>query len=81
MTKPTTWSPSASAAVERLRDRLFASTTEAAAVLRDDARTIRKGIESGEIPSVKVGATYRIPAAWIREQAGLGMAQPGPDAA
>ena len=72
MTTPVTWSPSAQAALERLQGKLFATTTEAGAVLRYDHRTIRKAIEAGEIPAVKAGSTWRIPVAWIKEQARLG---------
>ncbi len=72
MTAPVTWSPSAQAALDRLKGKLFATTTEAGAVLRYDHRTIRKAIEEGTIPAVRAGSTYRIPTAWIREQAGLG---------
>lgn len=71
MTKPVTWSPSAQAALERLKGKFFATTTETGAVLRYDHRTIRKAIEEGTIPAVRVGSTYRIPTAWIREQARL----------
>jgi excisionase family DNA binding protein len=72
MTKPVTWSLSAQAALDRIKDKLFATTTETGAVLRYDHRTIRKAIEEGAIPAVRVGSTYRIPTAWIREQARLG---------
>lgn len=72
MTKPITWSPSARAALERLDGKLFATTTETAAVLRYDARTLRKAIEAGEVPAVRAGSTYRIPTAWLREQARAG---------
>jgi excisionase family DNA binding protein len=72
MTAPTTWSPSAQAALDRIKDKLFCTTTEAGAVLRYDHRTIRKAIEAGEIPAVRAGATYRIPVSWILEQPGLG---------
>jgi excisionase family DNA binding protein len=71
-TKPVTWNPSAHAALDRLKDKLFATTTETAAVLRYDHRTVRKAIEAGEIPAVKYGATWRVPTAWLREQASLG---------
>ena len=71
MTKPTTWSPSAQEALDRLKGKLFATTTETGLVLRYDHRTIRKAIEAGEIPAVKAGSTYRIRVAWIMEQAGL----------
>jgi len=80
MTAPVTWSPSALAAIQRIKGMLFATTTEASAVLRYDVRTLRKGIEEGTIPAVRVGSTYRIPTAWIREQAGLD-ADGGPTAA
>lgn len=71
MAKPVTWSPSARTALERLSGKLFVTTTECAAVLRYDVRTLRKAIEAGEVPAVKAGSTYRIPAAWLRQQAGL----------
>ena len=72
MTAPVTWSPSAEAALKRLEGKLFATVTEAALVLRYDGRTLRRGIASGEVPAVRAGNTYRIPTAWLREQAGLG---------
>ena len=54
--------------------RLFASVPEATKILGYDklGRTVRRGIANGEIPAVRVGATYRIPLAWLREQALLG---------
>jgi len=72
MTKPVTWSPSAQAALDRIRDKLFCTTTEVGAVLRYDHRTVRKAIEEGDIPAVRVGSTYRIPVSWVLEQARLG---------
>jgi excisionase family DNA binding protein len=69
MTAPTTWSPSAEAALERLTGRLFATTTETAAILDYDPRTLLKAIKAGDIPATRVGATFRIPVAWIRQQA------------
>jgi excisionase family DNA binding protein len=71
MPDPVTWTPSAAEALKRLQGRLFATTTEAAAILHHDPRTIRKAIDAGEIPSVRVGATRRIPVSWITEQARL----------
>lgn len=71
MTKPITWSPSAQAALERLKGKLFATTTETGAVLRYDHRTVRAAIEEGQIPAVRVGSTWRVPVAWIMQQAGL----------
>jgi excisionase family DNA binding protein len=62
--------------------RLFLSVPELSALLGYDrlGRTVRKGIEAGEIPATRVGATWRIPVAWIREQARLD-ATGGADAA
>lgn len=73
-TAPTTWSPDATEALARLNGRLFATTTEASAVLRYDraGRTVRRAIEAGEIPAVRYGSTFRVPVAWLREQALLG---------
>lgn len=74
-TPPTTWTPDAQGALDRLRGRLFASVTEASAVLGCDlqGRTVRRGIAAGEIPAVKAGSTqWRIPVAWLRKAAGLG---------
>lgn len=71
MTKPVTWAPSARSALDRLQGKLFATTTEVAAVFGYDRRTVMKGIEAGEIPSCRVGSTYRVPTAWIFEQAGV----------
>jgi excisionase family DNA binding protein len=50
--------------------RLFATVPEAAAILRYDVRTVRRGIAAGEIPATKAGTTYRIPVSWLRKQAG-----------
>lgn len=50
---------------------LFATPPEAARVLRMNDRTVRRGIERGEIPAVRVGANLRVPTSWIRERAGL----------
>lgn len=54
--------------------RLFLSVPELSAMLGYDrlGRTVRKGIEAGEIPAIRVGATWRIPVSWLREQALLG---------
>jgi len=50
---------------------------EVAAIHRVDQRTIRKGIKSGDIPAVRFGTDYRIPARWVREQAGAYLPAPG----
>jgi excisionase family DNA binding protein len=73
MTKPVTWHPSAMAALERLSasGALFATTTEASAILNYDPRTVRAAIEAGEIPAIRAGSTWRIRVSWLREQVGL----------
>ena len=72
MTAPVTWQPDAAGALKRIAGRLFATTTECAVILGYDVRTVRKGIEEETIPAVRVGTTYRIPVAWIRQQARVG---------
>ncbi len=72
MTAPVTWTPSAQAAMERLEGKLFATTTEAALIIRCDARTLRKAILSGEVPAVQAGNTFRIPVAWLHKQVRAG---------
>lgn len=54
-----------------LADRLFVTPNEAAAVLQWDVRTVRKHVRDGTIPNTKADQQYRIPAAWVREQAML----------
>jgi len=56
--------------------RLFATVPEFVAVSGYDERTVRKGIKAGEIPAIRVGVTWRIPVAWIRDQARLGAGSP-----
>jgi excisionase family DNA binding protein len=52
-----------------LEGRLFATVPQVAEILGYDERTVRKGIKDGSIPATQVGATARIPTAWIRQQA------------
>lgn len=56
-------------ASERLDGRWFVSVAEVAEVLGVDPRTVRRAIEAGEVPAVRVGQRYRVPAAWLRERA------------
>ena len=82
MPEPVTWTPSAAEALKRLQGRLFATTTETAAILDYDPRAIRKAADAGEIPSVRVGATRRIPVSWITRQVRLAAGgDGGPEAA
>jgi excisionase family DNA binding protein len=60
-----------------LDGKLFAEVPEAAEILRYDPRTVRRALEAGDIPGVRVGGRWRIPTAWLREQARIG----GTDAA
>lgn len=52
-----------------LEGRLFATVPEVAEILGYDERTVRRGIKDGQIPATQVGATHRVPVAWIRAQA------------
>ena len=64
--------------LDDLDGRLFASTTEAAAILDGlDPRTVRRAIATGEIPSRRVGNKLLVPVAWLREQ--VSGAAPQPD--
>ena len=86
VTAPITWTPEATAALQRLGTRLFATTTETAAIFCYDTRTVRRAIEAGEIPAVRAGTTWRVPTAWIRAQIDLGTdagqsGEPAPPAA
>jgi excisionase family DNA binding protein len=72
MTAPSTWKPSAREALDRIKTKLFADTTEAATILDIDPRTLRAALERGEIPGTRAGSTWRVPVAWLREQARLG---------
>lgn len=72
MTAPSTWHPSPEDALKRIEGQLFATTTEAALIIRCDARTLRKAILRGEVPAVRAGNTFRIPVAWLQKQVRLG---------
>ena len=54
--------------LEDLAGRDFADTREVAAILRVEAKTIRRWIREGKIPATFVGE-YRVPVRWLREQA------------
>jgi len=51
-----------------LADRDFCTVSEAAQILRADARTLRRRIHDGTIPATRAG-DWRIPVRWLREQA------------
>lgn len=46
------------------------SVREAAAILQMDERTVRRHIHSGAIDAVRIGRTFRIPAAEMAKLAG-----------
>ena len=54
-----------------LEGRLFLTVTELAALMQLDPRTVRRGIEAGSIPSIRVGRSTRIPVPKIRALIGL----------
>jgi hypothetical protein len=55
--------------LDDLEGRSFAEIWEVAAIFGSDPRTIARQCREGGIPSVKVGAEYRIPVAWLRQAA------------
>lgn len=55
--------------IDVLEGRLFATVPEIAEIFGYDERTVRRGIKAGQIPAVQVGATHRVPTAWVRAQA------------
>jgi excisionase family DNA binding protein len=59
------------AALAALEERgdLFASPAQAAAILKLNLRTVYAALERGEIPSTRVVTLYKIPVAWLRQQA------------
>jgi excisionase family DNA binding protein len=58
-------------AAPELEGRLFITVSELAALLQLDPRTVRRGIEDGSIPAVRVGQSIRIPVPKIRALIGL----------
>jgi hypothetical protein len=57
--------------------QLFFDIPTVARVLGRDARTVRRCVESGEIPGQKFGARWSVPTSWVRQQAGE--PEPSPD--
>jgi excisionase family DNA binding protein len=52
-------------------DHLFTTVPKVAQLLDLDERTVRRGIERGELPGFRVGSTIRIPVAELLRLAGL----------
>lgn len=53
------------------------TVTEAAKVLRMSPKTVYRGIERGEIPSIRAGRTIRVPSAKLAEMLGVPYPPPG----
>lgn len=48
-----------------INGRLFVSVKELAGLSDTDPRTVRRGIANGDIPSVTISNSVRIPVAWV----------------
>ena len=55
----------------RIERDLFVSAPDVAAVIGLSMGLVYAGLRDGTIPSVRLGQRYRIPSAWVRQQAGL----------
>jgi excisionase family DNA binding protein len=68
--------PDKPATIESLVSRglEFGYADEIAQILRCDPRTVRRACESGAIPAIRLGTEWRIPVAWLVEQARAGAA-------
>jgi excisionase family DNA binding protein len=49
--------------------QLFATVPEAAVILGVDPRTLRRALDAGQIPGIKVGVFWKIPTSWLRKVA------------
>jgi hypothetical protein len=49
----------------------MADIPDAALILGADERTVLRATKDGSIPGTLVGATWRVPVRWLREQVGL----------
>jgi hypothetical protein len=61
-----------------LNTRLFITVREYAQLTESDPRTVRRGIEAGDIPAVRFSQTTRIPVPKIRKLLGLEPSASGP---
>jgi len=57
--------------IEELRSKIFATVPEIAAVMRTDQRTLRRSIEIGGCPHVRINGTVRIPVPAFLRWSGL----------
>ena len=58
--------------IEALRGRLFVGVPEAAQLLELDPRTLRRAIDAGDFPAVRVAGPVGVPVARLLALAGLG---------
>jgi excisionase family DNA binding protein len=49
----------------------FTDVSTVAGILQIDRRTVRRRIEDGTFPAVRIGTEWRIPVAWLAEAAGV----------
>lgn len=61
--------------IDELRSQLFATVAEAAPLLRSDERTVRRAIEAGHVPAVKLSNKTLIPVRALLQLAGLDVDQ------
>jgi excisionase family DNA binding protein len=52
-------------------DHLFTTVPKVAQLLDLDERSVRRGIQRGELPGIQIGSTIRIPVAELLRLAGL----------
>lgn len=57
--------------LQAYRGRLFLTVADVARVTDTDPRTVRRGIEAGDLPAIRINNTVRIPAAQFWALCGL----------
>jgi excisionase family DNA binding protein len=57
--------------LEQLGTRMFLNVTEAAQLLQVDPRTLRRSIDAGECPHVRVSGVVRVPVPAFLQWAGI----------
>jgi excisionase family DNA binding protein len=55
-----------------LDQEAFATVPEICAVTRYGHQTVLRAIHQGEIPAQRIGGTFRVPVAWLREFIAMG---------
>lgn len=67
----TTPLPDQRTARSRVENDLFIGPADYAALMPCSLNVVYAGLHSGAIPAVRLGQRFRIPSAWVRQQAGL----------